>query len=64
VVKLELPVVLVSLNEEELVVVKFIERTPVGTELPVDVKVTWVSPDEEPAVLEVTATLIVGVGAV
>jgi hypothetical protein len=54
VVKLELPVVLVPLNEE-LVVVRVVERTLVSTELPVDVriKVAELSPDEVPAVLEV-----------
>jgi hypothetical protein len=52
VAKLELVVVLVSLNEEELVVVEIVVKIPVITELPTG-EVFVVSLSEELAVLEV-----------
>jgi hypothetical protein len=52
VAKLELAVVLVSLNEEELVVVEIVVKIPVITKLPTG-EVSVVSPSEELAVLEV-----------
>jgi hypothetical protein len=50
--KLELAVVLVSLNEEELVVVEIVVKIPVITKLPTG-EVSVVSPSDELAVLEV-----------